>query len=299
MFPNITDKNEEYEKFKSFVGNGLLTAPVYYNLVKLYIGRRHAGGMDIAAQRIFKLWLLPNIILYNIVIKKKYQACLSYLNNFTNKLRTLLDFLFELSHERGKYSEQDIRDERNTIIIAGSETSATAISFVLLMLATFPEIQDKVYEEINQIYCADHPKRVPITYNDIKSMKLLQRMIQETLCLRNSSHRPEMREVWTIPKVTSAVFLIYKLHRSAKYWPRPLVFDADRFLPERNCSTYFFPFRYGQNFAMLNMTIIIATLIRRFLIKINDPIGTAETDLKIILTLKPAKPIRSKFERRN
>ncbi|XP_047368009.1 cytochrome P450 4V2-like [Vespa velutina] len=272
--PNITDKSEEYEKLKPFVGNGLLTAlgEVYYNFVILYIGR-HASGMDIAAQRIFKLYKINRELTEG---------------NLEPKIRTLLDFSFEFLHERRKYSEKDVRDERNTIIIAGSETSVTITSFVLLMLATFSDIQYKVCEEINEIYCSDHPKRIPITYNDIKSMKLLERVIQESLCLRNSSHRPEMREGWTIPKVSSAVFLIYKLHRSAKYWPRPLVFDADRFLSGKNCSTYFFPFRYGrricigQNFAMLNMTVINVILTRRFLIKINNPIGIAEIFLKAV-----------------
>ncbi|XP_046828261.1 cytochrome P450 4C1-like [Vespa crabro] len=222
-------------------------------------------GMDIAAQRIFKLWLHPNIIFYNTAIGKKYQAKINRElteENLEPKSRTLLDFLFELSHERGKYSEQDICEEMNTIIIAY-----------------------KVYEELNQIHCSDDPKRVLISYNDIKSMKLLEHVIKETLRLRRSSHRLEN---------SSAVFLIYKLHGSAKYWPWPLVFDPDRFLPGKNCSSYFFPFSYrrrnciGQNFAMLNMTIIIATLIRRYLIKIYNPIGFAEIDLTISLTLKSA-----------
>ncbi|XP_046828141.1 cytochrome P450 4V2-like isoform X2 [Vespa crabro] len=113
-----------------------------------------------------------------------------------------------------------------------------------------------------------------------------------------------MREGWTIPKGSSAMFLIYKFPRSAKYWPRPLIFDPDRFLSGKNCFTYFFLFSYGrrncigQHFSMLNMTTIIATLLR-FLIKINNPKGIAEIGLKISLTLKPAKPIRLKFDRRN
>ncbi|XP_046828154.1 cytochrome P450 4C1-like isoform X1 [Vespa crabro] len=295
--------------------------------------------MDIATQRIFKVWLHPSFIFYNTARGNKFQASLAYLDNITNKIikekmesmlrskinrqltaeklgqkqKTLLDSLFESSYEGEIYSEQDIRDEMNTIIIAGSETSATTISFVLLMLATFPEIQDEVYEEVNRIYCSDDPKYVPMTYNDIKSMKLLDRVIKETLRLfpagpiiaRKVTQDIKVTKNWTIPEGCSAVFLIYKLHRSAKYWPRPLVFNPDRFLPERNCSTYFFPFSYGrrncigQHFAMILMATVIATLVKRFRITIDKPIEIAKIDLKISLTLKPAKPIRLKFEKRN
>ncbi|XP_046828222.1 cytochrome P450 4C1-like [Vespa crabro] len=296
-------------------------------------------GMDIITQRIFKLWLYPNIIFYNTASGTKFQACLTYLDNVTNKImkekmgsrlrnkinrqlmaeklgqkqKTLLDYFFELSDKGELYTEKDIRDELNTIIIAGSETTATTISFVLLMLASFPEIQENVYEEVNQINCSDDPKCIPMTYDDIKSMKLLERVIKETLRLfpavpiiaRKVTQDIKVIKNWTIPKGCSAVFLIYKLHRSAKYWPRPLVFDPDRFLPESNCSTYFFPFSYGrrncigQHVAMLEMATIIATLIKRFRITIDNPIEIAKIDVKLCITLKPTKPIRLKFKNRN
>ncbi|XP_046828217.1 cytochrome P450 4C1-like isoform X1 [Vespa crabro] len=296
-------------------------------------------AMDITTQRIFKLWLHPNIIFYNTARGKKFQACLAYMDNVSNKIikekresmlrskinrqltaeklgqkqKTLLDFLLETSHEEEGYTEKDIRDEMNTILLAGSETTATTISFVLLMLASFPEIQNKVYEELNQIYCSDDPKSIPMTYDDIKSMKLLERVIKETLRLfpavpiiaRKVTQDIKVTSNWTIPKGCSAVFPIYDLHRSAKYWSRPLVFDPDRFLPERNFSTCFFPFSYskrnciGQHFAMLETATILATLIKRFRFIIDKSVEIAEIDVKLNITLKPTKPIRLKFENRN
>lgn len=93
-----------------------------------------------------------------------------YLNEVQNPI-VFLDLLFESSHEEGKYSQQDIRDEINTMIIAviliyyifykvgllnkieekylfffqGSDTTTTTISFVFLMLASFPDIQVRTY----------------------------------------------------------------------------------------------------------------------------------------------------------
>ncbi|KAF7383159.1 hypothetical protein HZH68_015008 [Vespula germanica] len=318
--------------------------------------------MDIAAQRVYKLWLQPNIIFYNTSMGKKFQTCLFYLDNVTSNIikekkesmlrsiinktqqssgnnkhtmqfyflsflisikilfifqeqkpRILLDFFFESSHDGGKYSEQDIRDEINTIVIAGSDTSATTISFVLLMLATFPDIQNKVFEELNQIYGSSDPKYVRITHDDIKNMKLLERVIKETLRLFPAGPvivRKVMQDIkvtknWTIPKGSSAVFFIYNLHRNEKYWPQPLIFNPDRFLPGKRHSTNFFPFSYGrrncigQIFAMLEMKVIIASLLRRFIFKIDRPIAIEKILIKINISLKPASPIRLKLEKRN
>ncbi|KAL2732090.1 cytochrome P450 4C1-like isoform X1 [Vespula squamosa] len=303
--------------------------------------------MDIGMERVVKLWLHPDIIFYNTAVGKKMRSCIAYLDNVTRNIikekkesiwrnkfnweskeenlddismfmfqepatSFFLDFLFESAHEEGKYSEQDIRDEINTIVIAGSDTSATTISFVLLMLATFPDIQNEVYEELNKIYGSSDPKHVPIVHNDIKNMKLLERVIKETLRLfpvapliaRKVTQDIEVIKNWTIPKGSSAVFFIYNLHRNEKYWPQPLVFDPNRFLPGKNSSSNFFPFSYGrrncigQKFAMLEMTVIIATLLRRFVIKIDRPKGIAEIGVKLSLSLKPIEPIKLKFEKR-
>ncbi|XP_043682415.1 cytochrome P450 4C1-like isoform X1 [Vespula pensylvanica] len=294
--------------------------------------------MDTAMQRILKLWLRPDIIFYNTAVGKKLRTCLSCLDNITSNIikekkesmlksklnrelteenseqkpSFLQNLLFESFHEDVKYSEQDIRDEINTIVIAGSDTTATTISFVLLMLATFPDIQNEVYKELNQIYGSCDPKDISIKYDDLKDMKLLERVIKETLRLfpavpiiaRKVTQDIEVTKNWTIPKGSSAIFFIYNLHRNEKYWPQPLIFDPDRFLPGRYSSSDFFPFSYGrrncigQNFAMLEMTIIIATLVRKFIIKIDKPVEIAEIGVKFCLSLKPTEPIRLKFEKR-
>ncbi|KAL2732116.1 cytochrome P450 4C1-like isoform X1 [Vespula squamosa] len=84
---------------------------------------------------------------------------------------------------------------------------------------------------------------------------------------------------------SSAIFFIYNLHHNEKYWPRPLVFDPDRFLPRKNSSSNFFPFSYNRR-NCIEMTII-ATLIRKFRIKIDKPIGIVEIGVKLNITLKP------------
>ncbi|XP_043486647.1 cytochrome P450 4V2-like [Polistes fuscatus] len=67
--------------------------------------------------------------------------------------------------------------------IEGSDTEANTLSFLFLMLATFSDIQNLVYEELYDLYGLSDPKDVPITMEDIKKMKYLDRVIKETLRL--------------------------------------------------------------------------------------------------------------------
>ncbi|KAL2713217.1 cytochrome P450 4C1-like isoform X1 [Vespula squamosa] len=295
-------------------------------------------GTHILAVRLFKLWLHPDILFYNTAIGKKFQKCLSCMDNVTNNImkkkeesilenkinrklteensenpRVFLDLLFESSHEEEEYSKQDIRDEINTMIIAGSDTITTTISFVLLMLATFPDIQNEVYEELNQMYNSSDPKHVPILHDDIKNMKLLDRVIKETLRLfpigpiigRKVTKDITVEKNLTIPKGSSLIFWVYKLHRNKKYWDDPLKFDPNRFLSSNIPSYSFLPFGIGarnclgQTFAMLEMKVIIGTILRKFIIKIDRSIVIEDIAVKLNITLKPAKPIVLQFERRN
>ncbi|KAK2588773.1 hypothetical protein KPH14_001653 [Odynerus spinipes] len=161
-------------------------------------------------RRIFKVWLHPNIIYYNTTAGKKEQKCLDYINILTNKIikkkkmemeanpvqesvqenegekkspKTYLDLAMELAKSGGKVSETVLRDEINTMTIAGSDTTAGTVSFLLLMLANHPEIQNKAYQELHEIYGTSDPEDVHMQYDDLQRMEYLDRVIKETMRL--------------------------------------------------------------------------------------------------------------------
>ncbi|XP_015189931.1 PREDICTED: cytochrome P450 4C1-like [Polistes dominula] len=101
----------------------------------------------------------------------------------TKNTSLFLDTVFKSFYEGKEYTEQDIRDEMNTIVIAGSDTSSISITFVLLMLAIYPKIQEQVYEELYQIYGSSDPVDENISYEDTKNLKCLERVIKETFRL--------------------------------------------------------------------------------------------------------------------
>ncbi|KAI4486267.1 hypothetical protein M0802_012411 [Mischocyttarus mexicanus] len=289
-------------------------------------------------ERACKIWLRPDIIYYNLPVGKRLQNIISHVNKITkevirkkkesirkNEIRhesrredsgndtsAFLDSLFESFYHGGEYTEKEIQDEINTFIFAGSDTTGHAVSFAFLMLAMYPEIQEKLYAELYDIYGLCDPEDVPITNQDIKKMKYLEQVIKETLRLfpsvpfigRCLSEDIKVDENTVIPKKSQVVIMIYTLHRNEKYWSDPLQFNPDRFLPGNYNSKYFRPFGFvkrnciGQGFAMLSMKIMIASALRKFIIRIDNPINIEDIPLLIGVTLKPANPVLLSFIKR-
>lgn len=65
--------------------------------------------------------------------------------------QVLIDQLFRLFFA-GKFSEQIVKEQIETVLIAGNETSALTLSYTILLLAMYPDIQEKLYEELRSAY---------------------------------------------------------------------------------------------------------------------------------------------------
>ncbi|XP_029344292.1 cytochrome P450 4C1-like isoform X2 [Acyrthosiphon pisum] len=112
--------------------------------------------------------------------KKLNDAKMDVTNSNEHQSKLFLDTLFELNNGGGNFSDSDIRDEVITMLIAGSETSAITVRFCLLMLAIHQDIQDKVYDEIYDIFDeSDHM----ISIEDTTRLVYLEQVLKETLRL--------------------------------------------------------------------------------------------------------------------
>lgn len=89
-----------------------------------------------------------------------------------------LDLMIETAHFTKQLSDEEIKDQVDTIMFEGHNTTAAGVSFVLCMLGIHQDIQTKVYQEQRKIF--GDSSRV-ITYNDTIEMKYLERVIMETL----------------------------------------------------------------------------------------------------------------------
>ncbi|KAF7993854.1 hypothetical protein HCN44_011123 [Aphidius gifuensis] len=296
---------------------------------------------EIVFSRMFKVWLHPDIIFYCTNLAKQQQQCLKYLHGVTNdvikkkkaellllknkKLNTIempdncgptrkafLDLLMELSNNGIKFTDEELREEVDTMMIAGNDTTASVNCFVILMLANYPEIQEKCFQELCDIYGDDIQADVLIKHEDLNRMEYLERVIKETMRLfpvgpilvRHVTDDLDIGD-YTLPKGSSVVLGIMKLHRSPEHWIDPLKFNPDRFLPEETRHPFcYIPFSAGPRnclgfkYAMMAMKVLIATLLRHYVIKKNNIQNIQDIKLKVDLMLKPVVPIKIKIEKR-
>nr|XP_012224478.1 PREDICTED: cytochrome P450 4C1-like [Linepithema humile] len=282
-----------------------------YRLSHIFLHSNVIFNLSTTKRRQQKL-LNNGILLINEILQRKH-AFDKFEATKSNSETLLFDILLEASHE-GRLTQQEHLDQVITMLFAATDTTALTINFVTFMLANFPEVQEKVYNELSEIYGTESPKSVPIKYDDLQKMEYLNRVIKETMRLFPSG--PLIGRILTeelkigeiiLPKGADILMSIFHMHRNKKHWSNPLVFDPDRFLPGnlKHCSKYFMPFStglrncIGQKYAMISMKVILATLIRTFEFKLDKNINIYDIKLSIDATLCTVNPLKVKIEKRN
>ncbi|XP_067216469.1 cytochrome P450 4C1-like isoform X2 [Linepithema humile] len=221
------------------------------------------------------------------------------------KRLAMLDLLIAASRNN-KMSDLDIREEVDTFVLGGYETTAISISFTILLLAEHKNIQDRVRKEVSAVMLENNGK---LTMTAINNMPYLERCLKESLRLYPSL--PNIMRVasedlkiqsYIVPSGTILHIPIKFIHRNSDFWPNPDVFDPDRFLPENIQNRHSFsylPFSagarncIGQRFAMLELKAIIATLVHNFYLEPIDYLK--DLQFRLDLVTRVADPIRVKF----
>jgi cytochrome P450 family 4 len=99
----------------------------------------------------------------------------------SKKKLALLDVLLQSTINEQPLSNLDIREEVDTFVFEGHDTTTSGIAFCLYNLAKHPEVQQKVYEEIKSVIGEDVEK--PVTQKDLNDLSYLELVIKETLRL--------------------------------------------------------------------------------------------------------------------
>ncbi|XP_060223956.1 cytochrome P450 3A14-like isoform X2 [Meriones unguiculatus] len=209
-------------------------------------------------------------------------------NRLENNQEHQVDFLqLMLNSQNPKYveshkalSDLEIVAQSISFILAGYDTTSTALSSIMYTLATHPDAQMKLQHEIDTFL----PNKEPATYGALRGMEYLDMVVNETLRLypvtfrvsRLSKKDAQINGV-LIPKNTSITVPVFALHRDPEHWT-----DPEDFLPERNC--------IGMRFALLNMKLAVVKILQNFCIHTCEE---TEVPLKLSnnILVSPKKPI--------
>lgn len=180
----------------------------------------------------------------------------------------VLSLMLLASHEDGSpMSDVEIRDELLTLLVAGHETTATALAWAVERLVRHPEKLERLREEV-------------LAGEDA----YLNATIQETLRLRpvisiviRRLTEPVELGGYELPAGAAVVPAIHLVHRDPRIYPEPASFIPERFLEEPPGTYTWIPFGggvrrcLGAAFAQFEMTVVLRELVKRHQIRPADP----------------------------
>jgi cytochrome P450 len=194
-------------------------------------------------------------------------------------------------------SDRQLRDELITIMVAGHETGSNGLSWTCYLLAQHPEIEQRLYAEVDQVLGG----RVP-TIDDLPRLTYTRMVLDEALRyyspawqLMRRARQEDQMGGYRIPANATIFWSTYVLHRHPDFWEKPEEFYPEHFLPEQVAQrprNAYVPFSngpricIGQSFAMTEMMLILATIIQKYRLEL---VPEHVVTLEPLLTLRPAK----------
>jgi len=186
----------------------------------------------------------------------------------------LLQSLIELETD-GKIQRIETIGEALLFLVAGHETTSSALTWITYVLTKYPQVEQKLFDEIEQELNGGLPSK-----ENIHQLKYLDCIVNETLrlyppSLMTSRENNKNCEVGghMFPKESAFLIPIWTTHRDPKYWEDPEKFDPDRWLPENKhkINQYaYLPFGVGprmcigSKFSLMETKVVVALLYQRF-----------------------------------
>lgn len=209
--------------------------------------------------------------------------------------------------ETGKgFSQEELIDQTAFLFLAGHETSASALSWALYLIANSPDVQERMHREAHAAFGGQLP-----VYEDMTKLRFTRDVFQETLRLyppvgflpREASECEHMRDK-PIKPGDMMVISPWLIQRHTDYWERPDVFDPDRYgdgASRDSLRQAYLPFSAGPRictgagFAKQEAMIVLARLVQRFRFEnvpdhVPKPVGR--------LTIRSENGIRLRVHRR-
>ena len=191
--------------------------------------------------------------------------------------------------------DQQLRDEVMTIMLAGHETTAVALSWTFYLLAQEPGVRRKLEAELAEVLGGRAP-----TMADLPDLKYTTMVIEESMRLYPPAYAigrwcNDGDEIggYTVPPNSTLTLSPYLTHRHPEFWEEPDKFDPERFTAERQAERpryAYLPFGggprqcIGNNFAMTEAILLLATIAPRYRLEL---LPGQRVEMEPLITLRP------------
>ncbi|KAI8146538.1 cytochrome P450 [Fennellomyces sp. T-0311] len=195
--------------------------------------------------------------------------------------KDLLTLMIQAEIEgQGRLSDEELQSNLCVFFLAGHETTAAAISFIVYHLAVNPDIQERARQEAIRVF-GDGSDILP-TLEQTRDLPYINMIIKEALRVhppavstvaRLATRDTELSGVF-IPKGTKVTLDLYELHHNPTVWKNPDVFDPERFAPggeaEQIDGMPWIPFSngarqcIGMNFSLVEQRVLLPMLLRKY-----------------------------------
>jgi cytochrome P450 len=257
-------------------------------------------------------WMIPT------ARKRRFRAAVSALDQVVGKIvderrrsahrnQDLLSMLLEaLDEETNKgMTPRQVRDEVLTLLLAGHETTANALTWTWYLLARNPEAAEKLHDEVARVLGRRAPDGL-----DLAQLPYTRMVVEESMRLyppawaisRNAIGDDEIGG-YRIRRKTNLIICSFVTHRHPAFWEEPERFDPERFSPARSegrPAFAYLPFGggpricIGNGFAMTEAQLVVATVAQRYRLRLARG---HRVELHPLVTLRPRHGMRMTVHR--
>lgn len=192
-------------------------------------------------------------------------------------------------------TDEQLRDEIMTMMLAGHETTANALAFSFYLLSKNPAVTRKLVDEVDRVLQGRTP-----TAQDAMQLQYTLRVVQESMRLyppawifSRKAVKEDVIGGYRIPAGATVTVSPWALHRDPRFWENPEGFDPDRFTEERSAGRPKFayvPFAagprmcIGAGFALMEAQITLAMVLQRYRPEL---VSGYDLELEPLITLRP------------
>ncbi|YAF95533.1 MAG: cytochrome P450 [Nodularia sp. CChRGM 3473] len=241
-----------------FMGSSLMSSAFFFSFLQQDLGAWSPWG------RVLRLIQQIDQLIYTLIAERRAEP--------GESRQDILSLLISARYDDGQaMSDVELRDELMTMLVAGHETTASALTWAFYWIDQLPEVREKLQRELETLGVNPEP-------SSIAKLPYLTAVCQETLRIYPIVANGFIRVVkspieimgYKLPVGTAIVPSIYLAHHREEVYPQSKQFKPERFL-ERQFSPYeYIPFGGGNRrciglaFAQYEMKIALATILAEF-----------------------------------